>query len=64
MTKEELRYDLALNAAIVMTLRGNIGNPPDMMLSNFLLAYRQYAEERLAKQLDDAVKELNQNGSS
>ena len=31
--KEKLRYDLALHAAAVMTLRNNLGNPPDMMLS-------------------------------
>ncbi len=60
--KEQLRYDLALHAAAVMTLRNNLGNPPDMMLSYFREAYRQYwQEERLRKQLDEIAKELSQN---
>ena len=30
--KEKLRYDLAMQAAAVMTLRDNHGNPPDRIL--------------------------------
>ena len=63
--KEKLRYDLALHAAAVMTLRNNLGNPPDMMLSYFREVYRQFEqEERLRKQLDEIAKELSQNISS
>lgn len=62
--KEKLRYDLALSSAVVMTLRNNVGNPPNMMLINFLNAYHQYEEKYLSEELTKSVEELNQNSSS
>ena len=50
---EKLKYDLALQSAVVMTLRGYeknpMGNPPDMMLTNFLLAYRRMTKKLVSK---------------
>ena len=56
--KEKLRYDLALHAAAVMTLRNNLGNQPDMMLINFELAYNRYDDPELDKKLDKIVEKL------
>ena len=47
INKEQLRYDLAMHAAAVMTLRNNLGNPPDMMLANFEIAYNRYDDAQL-----------------
>ena len=61
---DKLRYDLALQSAVVMTLRNldrAFGNPPDLMLNNFLLAYRQYGEGIRIKRLNDAIKELEES---
>ena len=61
--KEKLRYDLAMNAAVVMTLRdvGNrMGTAPGLMLNNFLNAYRQYSEP-FSKQLDEVVEKINKS---
>lgn len=56
--KEKLRYDLALHSAVVMTLRNNRGNPPDLLLTNFLNAYLQYGEERRDKELNKVINEI------
>lgn len=59
--KEKLRYDLAMQSAAVMTLSRNVGNPPDMMLINFLVAYRRYGENLLDEELNKAVEEINKS---
>lgn len=56
--KEKLRYDLAMHAAAVMTLRDIHGNPPDMMLVNFEIAYNRYDDAELNQRLDKIVEKI------
>lgn len=63
--KDKLRYDLALNAAVVMTLRDNNGNVPDKLLIHFRTAYSQYGDKVREEELNKAAVEIsNQNGTS
>lgn len=63
--KEKLRYDLAMNAAVVMTLqsigKGKMGTAPSLMLNNFLDAYRQYSADGFNKLLNDVAAEINRS---
>ena len=58
INKEQLRYDLAMHAAAVMTLRNNLGNPPDMMLANFEIAYNRYDDAQLNQRLDKIIEKI------
>lgn len=59
----KLKYDLALQSAVVMTMRdlnkGLFGNPTDLMLKNFLLAYKQYGEEARADKLLEVAEGID-----
>ncbi|MBQ6298702.1 MAG: hypothetical protein IJK81_13645 [Selenomonadaceae bacterium] len=63
--KEKLRYDLALQAAALMTLRelnkGAIATSVGLIPDKFLIAYEQYDEPAFNKKLDEIVEKLNQS---
>lgn len=63
--KEKLRYDLALQAAAVMTFqelnKGVIATPVGLIPDKFLIAYKQYDEPAFNKKLDEIVEKLNQS---
>ena len=56
--KEKLRYDLALHAAVIMTLRDNSGIPTDRMLVNFELAYERYGDSELQERFNSIVEKI------
>lgn len=63
--KEQLRYDLALHAAAVMTLRelnkGSVATPIGLIPDKFLIAYNQYDEPAFNEKLNKIVEKLNQS---
>ena len=56
--QEKLRYDLALQAAAVMTLRDTHGNPPDRMLINFDIAYSRYGAPELQELFKSTAEKI------
>ncbi len=62
---KKLKYDLAMQSAVIMTKRafdkGATGNPPDLMLANFLNAYHQYSEPQREEKICALVKELSKS---
>ncbi|MBR4383678.1 MAG: hypothetical protein IKP64_08980 [Selenomonadaceae bacterium] len=62
---QKLKYDLAMQSAVIMTNRtfdkGATGNPSDLMLTNFLIAYRQYSEPQREEKICALVKEISRS---